>query len=821
MIKAQITKEVVRTGGKSIGFLTLSQVVLVGLIIVVCLAIVVGLPPILNLNLIKSALISSVVFFLGLVLTCRYNNKLGWQWLAIIFRFRLRVKRFGKAGHQLKQFDNIKISSGMIKVNDNQYSLILEVSGLNLELLNESEQKSVLNQFQQFLNSMTGHCQILTKTRQLDISDYLSNFNQKHQQTLNQELAKSYQKFISNLGDDRRILHRESYIVLSQTLQSDVDLDVVVNQLKIQAEIASKGLQDIGLASRIIEDAEIRQLISPVIVEDGRSGQQSPTVNPHLKETASFVKFDRSFCRNLAIIGYPAYLTANLLVNLTKVVDNVDVSYHYWQIPKEVALNKLSRKITEFESQLKQQMRKNYFARPAVGKLLQSAVDLRDQVYDGRSNLFKVSIYVNIMADSVDELNRLTAKLRASLASYQFKLVTNKYQQSLGLISTCPLGVDKLRAGQNFDGKVASFTLPLINGDLVKPSGILYGVSQTDNSLVILDRFQLTNANSLSLGQSGSGKSYSQKLEILRLLMIGCQVIIIDSEAEYIDLAKNVSGQIVDLADGKTKINILDVGNWRQSNKQDSQTVADLISIIESLAGRLTRREAGQVDQFISQLYQTESNPTLADLSKMIKDKVSLTRVSQALDRFVNGSCRTIFSQKSNIDLDNPLIVFNLANVADSLKPILLLILNFYFKWQLTNKDRTKLLVIDEAWLLMETPYSAKMMTSLVRRAQKHNLGVALISNQVSDFFYRPAGLTLMAQSALRCLFKIDTSELSRLKSQFHLSDYQINFLKTATAGQSIILADNQTAAVQVIASEQEKHLVETKTKTLKLNQNR
>ena len=824
MIKAQLPKEVLTVEDRFFGSLTLSQVIILTPGLLFNLAVMIGVAPALNINLVKGILIGVVSLIVGL-LAYRFNGQLGWQWLIIIGKFKLRSEQFKTTQSKPETTSQDKIwpklvnQDQILQVDNNQFNLILEVSGLNFELLTDDEQETILAQFSQFLNSNQGSWQILTKTRQLEIDDYLINLQRQYKTHLNRALIDPYVEFVKNLVSDKRILSRKFYLILCQNSSGASDLKVVSHQLQTQAEIATRSLQNLSLTTRVISKEETGELISqtlPINIDkfDMKLNQLKPEF--YFSEGVNYCQINQTYCRNLAIVDYPAYLMTNWLIDLTKIVDNLDISYHYQHLPKEVALTKLNRKITELESRLNKQLKDGLSVHPEISQPLNSARALREQLYSSDSNLFQISIYLNIIAGSINRLNQLTDKLQASLSSRLFQLSTNYCQQPEGLIACSPIGVDSLKIKRNFDGPTASLTLPFINGDLITETGVLYGLNLVNNSLVIIDRFKLTNANSISLGQSGSGKSYATKLEILRLLMIGCQVIVIDPEAEYLNLAKKVDGQIIDLADpDKTKINLLDVGNWQRENKRDPQTIADLISIIDSLVGGLTNQQTSLLDQIIENLYQERSNPTLNELYQQIKAKPQLESIGQALNRFVNGSCGKIFNQKTNIDLENPLIVFNLANIADSLKPVLLLILNFYFKWQLTNKSEPKLLVIDEAWLLLENKAGAQLMVSLVRRARKHNLGVALISQQVTDFLNQPFGQTLIAQAALKSLFKTDSSALTSLRRNFHLSQYQINFIKTATPGKAIIIADDQAAASQIVASDEEIPLVETKPRHL------
>lgn len=531
-----------------------------------------------------------------------------------------------------------------------------------------------------------------------------------------------------------------------------------------------------------------------------------------LEENADYLNIDGVFMRTLYINGYPFVANSGWLDSLINFNHDTDISYHITEVSALHALPKLHRKITELESTKRAMIRAGKIVGSEVTDPLDSAIELRDKIQRGQEKLFQMSIYVCVRADSLEELNKTTKLLEATLSARLFYSKTARYQQLEALQSILPRGEDQLNQKRNLDSSSASLTFPFMSSELVQESGILYGVNKSNNSLVILDRFSLHNANSIVFAQSGSGKSYTTKVEILRQLMQGTKVIVIDPEREYKMLTKSVSGTYIKLSAGsKDKINPFDLAATFHKASDLSEHAQDLTEVVSLMAEGLSSREKAAVDKAILKIYKQASDtmPLLEDLYAELQ-KLGQMKLCERLEKYISGSLAHVFNAQTNIKLENRLVIFDIKDLPESLRQIMMLIISNFVKNQVMAKPEKRLLIIDEGWLLLEHEESARFVAGLVRRARKYYLGVSIISQQANDFLKSDYGRAIASQSALRILMRQDTTTIKNVVSEFNLSEYEQQYLLTCERGDALLIADQNHVAVKVVASDKEHPLITT-----------
>ncbi len=551
-----------------------------------------------------------------------------------------------------------------------------------------------------------------------------------------------------------------------------------------------------------------------------------------MMEEASYLQVGDKFVRTLFISGYPYVASTGWLNMLINFNHNVDISYHIEQVDPQLALPKLTRKITELESTKRTMLKDGKVIGSEITDPLESAIELKDKIQRGQEKLFQLSIYITLIADSLSDLNKLTTILETVMSTRLFYIKTANFQQIEGLQSILPRGENLLNQKRNLDSSSAALTFPFVSSELVQESGILYGINKSNNSLVIIDRFSLNNANSIIFAQSGSGKSYTAKVEILRQLMQGTRVIVIDPEREYEQLAKSVNGSYIKLsANSKEKINPFDFSNTSYHGENSlSEHIQDLTEIISLMAGSLSTEERAMVDKALIQTYKqfgfsmngkstkakNKNFPILKDFYKTLKT-VKQTDLCNRLERFVEGSLSSVFDSQTNIDLTNRLVVFDIKDLGESLRQIMMLTIANFVNSEVKTNPQKRILVIDEGWLLLQYEESARFISGLVRRARKYYLGVTIISQQANDFLNQEYGRAIASQSALRVLMKQDTTTIQKVAQEFHLSEYEEHFLLTCDRGEALIIADQNHVALKVVASEKEHPLLTTDPKEIYL----
>ncbi len=531
-----------------------------------------------------------------------------------------------------------------------------------------------------------------------------------------------------------------------------------------------------------------------------------------LEENIDYLNIDGVYMRTLYISGYPFVANSGWMDSLINFNHDTDISYHVHEVSALSALPKLHRKITELESTKRAMMRAGKIVGSEITDPLESAIELRDKIQRGQEKLFQMSIYVCIRAESLEELNKITKLLEATMSARLFYSKVARYQQLEALQSILPRAEDQLAQKRNLDSSSAALTFPFMSSELVQESGILYGINKSNNSLVILDRFSLHNANSITFAQSGAGKSYTTKVEILRQLMQGTRVIVIDPEREYKRLTESVGGTYIKLsAKSKQKINPFDLATTFSKASDLSEHTQDLMEVIGLMAEGLTSREKAAVDKTILKIYRQAKNrqPLLEDLYAELH-KLGQLKLCEKLEKYISGSLADVFNSQTNIELDNRLVIFDIKDLPESLRQIMMLIISNFVKNQVMAKPEKRLLIIDEGWLLLEHEESARFVAGLVRRARKYYLGVSIISQQANDFLKSDYGRAIASQSALRILMRQDTTTIKGVVSEFNLSEYEQSFLLTCERGDALIVADQNHVAVKVVASDKEHPLITT-----------
>ena len=544
-----------------------------------------------------------------------------------------------------------------------------------------------------------------------------------------------------------------------------------------------------------------------------------------LKEEATYLQIENNYIRTLFISGFPYVASTGWLSMLINFNHNLDISYHIEQVDPLLALPKLNRKITELESTKRNMLKDGKVVSSEITDPLESAMELKDKILRGQEKLFQISIYMTIRADSLAELQKLTTLLETVMSTRLFYIKTATFQQVEGLQSVLPRGENLLAQKRNLDSSSAALTFPFISSELVQESGILYGINKSNNSLVIIDRFSLTNANSIIFAQSGSGKSYTAKVEILRQLMQGTKVIVVDPEREYKQLAAAVDGTYIQLSTkSKEKINPFDFSTATITGENSlSEHIQDLTEIISLMVGGLSSEEKAVTDKAIILTYKEFGYtlngknkakkkpvfPRLKDFYKTLK-KLKQKDLSNRLERFVKGSLSAVFDSQTNIKLDNRLVVFDIKDLSEALRPIMMLTIANFVNSQVKSQPQKRILVIDEGWILLQQEESARFISGLVRRARKYYLGVTIISQQANDFLSSEYGRAIASQSSLRILMKQDTTTIKKVAEEFHLSGYEEHFLLTCDRGEALMIADQNHVALKVVASEKEHPLLTT-----------
>ncbi|MCX6786029.1 MAG: DUF87 domain-containing protein [Candidatus Komeilibacteria bacterium] len=536
------------------------------------------------------------------------------------------------------------------------------------------------------------------------------------------------------------------------------------------------------------------------------------------------VELNGQFLTTLFAINYPRYINVGWFSPIINYNSPLDISMFFYQLPSEVILKQLKNKVGSLEAQLMADAEKGAPRDPVRETALKDIEVLRDDLTQGTEKFFQFALYVTVYSKTKEELELLVEKVESLFGS---KLVYSKralYQAEQGFNSSLPLCNDELQISFNMNSSPVASSFPFISSELTSDDGILYGINRHNNSLIIFDRFSLQNPNSVVFATSGAGKSYAIKLEVLRSLMLGTEVMIIDPENEYKYLAEAVGGAYINISlNSATKLNPFDLpkGIGEDTKPADiiRSAVITLKGLVRLMLGELTHQEDSLVDQALLQTYAKKDITADSDLSAieppLMRDFEEVLASLQGgdslvlrLKKYTEGTFAGLFNSPTNIDVKNQLICFSVRDLEDELKPIAIYTIVNYIWNTVRSELKKRILVIDEAWWLMQREDSAKFIFALVKRCRKYYLGVTTITQDVNDFLTSPYGKAIVTNSALQLLLKQSPASIEMIKDTFMLTEGEKYLLLEGNVGEGIFFAGDKHVAILVKASYTEDQII-------------
>lgn len=549
---------------------------------------------------------------------------------------------------------------------------------------------------------------------------------------------------------------------------------------------------------------------------------------PAIEVDFDFLTIGEQLVRTLFVAGYPRYVSANWLEPLISFNHTLDVSMYVYPSKSEEILENLKRKVGEMEATIQSDLKRGRVIEPSVQVALEDALGLQQELAKGAQRFFQFGLYVTIPAKTKEDLDKTTKQVEATLASLM--IVTKKaiLQMEEGFKTTLPMGQDRLMITRNMDTTSLATTFPFTTSELTANEGILYGINEGNESLVVFDRFTLENANTVVFGKSGSGKSYMVKLEVIRSMMFGSEVIIIDPENEYEALTNTLGGEYIRFEfRGKTKINPFDLASLKDGGSEDNdlnQKILSLHGFFRVVMGSLTPTEDATLDRALVLTYkqkgitpdpttQTKEPPLMEDLFKTLigmEDPVA-RGLADRIEKFVKGSLVGIFDEQSNMEITNPLTVFSIRDLEDELRPVAMYLILDFIWTKIRRSIKRRILVVDEAWYLMKYPDSAQFLNSIAKRSRKYYLGLTTITQDVEDFLAGDLGKTIIQNSSMQILLKQSSAAIDKVAEIFYLSEGEKHLLLSSDIGEGLLFAGPAHAAIKIIASAEEHALATTK----------
>ncbi len=587
---------------------------------------------------------------------------------------------------------------------------------------------------------------------------------------------------------------------------------------------------DIAAQQREREQAEVEQAFLK-----GMTTLRDLIAPSSLEIHSAYFRIGTKYGRTMYIYGYPRRLYTGWLSGLINIDQVLDISMFIYPVDTAIVLKNLRKKVTQLEADMAINAEKGKTRDPAKEAALQDAEELRDELQVGSERFFRYGLYVTIYGDSLEELGYVQHSIETFFGQMLVYSKTASSQQEQGLNSTVPQMSDQLQIRRNMNTGAVSTSFPFTSADLTQENGILYGINMHNNGLVIFDRYTLENANMVVFAKSGAGKSFTVKLEALRSMMMGADILIIDPENEYQRLSDAVGGSYIRLSlSSDTRINPFDLPKVIDNEEADDALRANLVTLhglLRLMLGGASANSAGiglspseeaDLDQGLIDTYarvgitsdpltHTSVPPTMGDLyDTLLHMGGTGPQLAQRLRKYTTGTFAGIFSQQSNIDINNNMVVFNIRDLEDELRPVAMYIVLSHIWNIVRTQQKKRMLIVDEAWQLMKYDDSANFMFSLAKRARKYYLGLTTITQDVEDFMGSKMGRAIVSNSSMQLLLKQSSSAVDVLGDVFKLTEEERKRLANFPVGQGLFFAGQNHVHIQIVASDTETSLITT-----------
>ncbi|MCK5416185.1 DUF87 domain-containing protein [Candidatus Parcubacteria bacterium] len=588
-------------------------------------------------------------------------------------------------------------------------------------------------------------------------------------------------------------------------------------------------------------------------VENSKKAEQEKVINVSARETKRFIEEEKMyrrgtvmikdliapasmkistdhlvlsgvFVRTIFVITYPRYISVGWFAPVINLNTTFDIAMFFYPIKTAIVLKQLKKKVGTLEAEIIGNAEKGAARDPLSETALRDIEALRDALTQGIERFFQFGLYVTVYSNKKEDLDILTIDVENIFGSrlvYSRKVL---YQAEQGFNSTLPLCNDELFINSNMNSSPVASSFPFISSELTSDTGVLYGINRHNNSLILFDRFSLQNANSVVFATSGAGKSYAIKLEILRALMTGTEVIIIDPEYEYKHLSDAVGGTYINLSlSSDAKVNPFDLPRSIGDDSRPADIIRSAVitvkGLIRLMLGDLNHEEDSIIDRALLETYAKKDitadvdlasieAPIMQDFQDILEGMEGGESLSLRLLKYTQGTFAGLFNNPTNVEMNNKLVCFSVRDLEDELRPLAIYSIVNYI-WNVVRSEmRKRILVIDEAWWLMQHEDSAKFIFALVKRCRKYYLGVTTITQDVNDFLTSPYGQAIVTNSSLQLLLKQSSASIDLVQKTFLLTEGEKYLLLECGVGEGIFFAGSKHAAIKVVASYTEDQLI-------------
>lgn len=625
----------------------------------------------------------------------------------------------------------------------------------------------------------------------------------------------------------------ERHIVFDEKTRKEVQkmgffqiLKATLFPAKVPKKVKIEGEQIEKSKNKKTELQEIRE--AEKIYKEGLSTIKDLIAPSSMEFIYDKMRVSGLFAKSFFVYAYPRYIEVNWLSPVINFDVSMDISIFIYPTSSVKIMKFLKNKVAQIQSTIRMEQEKGMVSDPALETALQDAEELRRNIQRGEEKFFQFGLYFTIYAEDEEKLQKIQTKLESALGGKLVLTKSTDLQMEHGFNSCIPLCMDEIEVTRNMNTNPLSSSFPFSSAELTSDKGILYGINRHNDSLIIFDRFNLENANSVVFAKSGAGKSYAVKLEVLRSMMIGTDVIIIDPENEYEELANTVDGTYLRVSlNSDQRINPFDLP--APINEEDEKpgellrsNIITLHGLLNLMLGKMTPEEEGLMDKALIDTYALKGitmdtpnpasvePPTMEDLYDILDNMKGAEGLAKRLQKYTVGTFAGIFNKPTNVDLKSGLVVFCIRDLEDMLRPIAMYIILNYIWNTVRSELKKRILVIDEAWSMMQYEDSARFLYGLVKRARKYFLGITTITQDVEDFIESGYGRPIITNSSMQILLKQSASAINKLTEIFNLTEGEKYLLLNANVGQGLFFAGLKHVAIQIIASYNEDKIITT-----------
>jgi type IV secretory pathway VirB4 component len=758
-----------------------------------------------------------------------------------------------------------EVRDDIIILKDGSFRSVIMVSSLNFDLKSDDERSAILSQFQDMVNAVDFPIQILMSSRRLVIDEYLKDIKEKEEKQTNELLkmqTAEYAEFIKSFIDLHTVMSKTFYIVVPYSKSFELKpaggfsgffkkKSTEISESESEEFARSKvqlfqrvnniigSLSNLGLSAAHLNTDELKELLFRAYnpgeekreIDFSKVTDINSLIAPSgIMVESDYLKIAKKYSKTFYTFSYPRYLTDAWLENVINLDLIFDTSLFIHPSDTATLVKSLRGRVAEVQSQISANEEKGIVRDPVLETAYRDLEELRDKLQQGTEKFFRVGLYITIYSETLEALKKDESVLTSLFDARLISLKEATFLQEDGFNSTLPLCLDRLLVHTPMNTEPIASFFPFVSTDLSSGHGVLYGINRHNNSLIIFDRFSLQNGNMILFATSGAGKSYAAKLEVLREMMMGTDVIIIDPEAEYQYLAETVGGTFVKIS--LTSVHHINPFELPPALKDESnedilkEAIINLEGLLRLLIGKLSPEEDAILEKALIETYASkditaESDfskiepPIFTDFYRILSEMRGGAPIAQRLEKYVSGVFSGFLNFPTNVDMENQLVIFNIRDLQADLRPVAMYVILNYIWTKVRSKLKKRILLVDEAWIMMQNEDSAAFLFGIAKRCRKYYLGLTTITQDVADFMQSKYGRPIITNSSIQILLKQSPAIVNTVQETFNLTGQEKNLLLQSGIGEGIFFAGLKRAAIRIIASYTEDQIITSDPKQL------